>query len=114
MPQYKVSLLPAAFADLDEIFDYILADSPGAAPKMLERIIESLVRLAAHPRSGSPLFERSLTKFRFRMVVVSPYIAFYRIVGQEVIVYRVLHGARDYAHLLQRAGQQPKPESGYS
>jgi len=34
------------------------------------------------------------------MVIVDPYIAFYRIIGNKAIVYRVIHGARNYGHLL--------------
>ncbi|HHY38315.1 MAG TPA: hypothetical protein GX507_05245 [Clostridia bacterium] len=34
------------------------------------------------------------------MVIVHPYIAFYRFIGNKVVVYRILHGARNYSHLL--------------
>lgn len=105
MAEYEVVLLPAAFSDLDEIFDYIIVENPAAAAAMLENIVQSLGRLRNHPHSGSPLLERSLIKFRFRTVVISPYIAFYRVVGKKVIIYRVLHGARDYPHLLKNIGQ---------
>ena len=37
MEKYEVELLPAAYADLDEIFDFILADSPPAADRILEK-----------------------------------------------------------------------------
>lgn|ERR1035437_558412 len=100
MVNHEVVLLPAAFADLDEIFDYILAENPQAAVTILANIMKSLDHLRTHPNSGSPLFERSLDRFHFRMVVVSPYIAFYRVVDNTVFVYRVLHGARNYTHLL--------------
>lgn len=100
MARYEVVLLPVAFSDLDEIFDYILAENPQAAGNMLQDIIQSLSRLSSHPHSGSPLRERSLNRFHFRIVVTSPYIAFYRVIGNKVFVYRVLHGARNYPHLL--------------
>ncbi len=100
MAKYEVVLLPVAFSDLDEIFDYILAENPQAANGILQNIMQSLSRLQNHPHSGSPLHERSLNKFHFRMVIVSPYIAFYRVIGNKVFVYRVLHGARNCPHLL--------------
>lgn len=50
MGNYKVKLLPAAYSNLDEIFDYIMVDNPGAALR--------------------------------------------------VYVYRILHRARNYGHLL--------------
>lgn len=100
MERYNVGLLPAAYSDLDEIFDYIMAENPQAADGILESIIQSLHRLESYPHSGAPLFDRSLKNFNFRMVIVDPYIAFYRIIDSKVIVYRILHGARNYSHLL--------------
>lgn len=100
MAKYEVVLLPVAFSDLDEIFDYILAENPQAASGILKSIILALSRLQNHPHSGSALHERSLYKFHFRMVIISPYIAFYRVIGNKVFIYRVLHGARNYTHLL--------------
>jgi plasmid stabilization system protein ParE len=103
MTQYKVELLPAAYSDLDEIFDYILAENPQAAMEMLNRIMNSLRHLQIYPNSGAPLFERSLKKLNFRMVIVTPYIAFYRFLNNKVLVYRILHGTRSYTHLLKNA-----------
>lgn len=100
MESYKVELLPVAYTDLDEIFDYIMADNPEAAERTLDKIIGSLHRLENFPQSGAPLLERSLKKFDFRMVPIDPYIAFYRFIANKVYIYRILHGARDYRHLL--------------
>lgn len=101
MAKYDIVLLPVAYSDLDEIFDYVLAENPKAARRVLRDIMQKLSRLQDNPYSGAPLNERSLNKFHFRMVIASPYIAFYRVIGNQVIVYRVLHGARNYPHLLQ-------------
>ncbi len=103
MVRYNVELLPTAYSDLDEIFDYIMVDNPTAAAKMLDNIIKSLQRLEIYPHSGVPLLERSLKKMQFRMVVVDPYIAFYRFIDNKVLVYRILHGARNYSHLLKNS-----------
>lgn len=100
MEKCEVELLPAAYSDLDEIFDYIVVDNPQAAEIILDNIMQALRRLEDLPHSGAPLIDRSLEKFNFRMVIVEPYIAFYRFVDNKVYVYRVLHGARNYPHLL--------------
>jgi len=42
MEKYNVELLPAAYADLDEIFDYILVENPQAAERTLDKIMDSL------------------------------------------------------------------------
>lgn len=97
---YAVELLPAAYSDLDEIFEYILAENPQSAPLILDNIMKSLRRLETFPASGTPLLERSLNRFKFRLVIIEPYIAFYRIMDDHVLVYRILHGARNYLPLL--------------
>ncbi|AVX19618.1 Plasmid stabilization system protein ParE [Carboxydocella sporoproducens DSM 16521] len=100
MEKYNVELLPAAYTDLDEIFDYIMVDNPSAADSILESIMHALSRLENFPHSGTPLLDPSLKKFNFHMIIVEPYIAFYRVIENKVYVYRVLHGARNYTHLL--------------
>ncbi len=100
MENYKIELLPAAYEDLDEIFDYILLDDPTAATDMLNKIMTSLNRLAQFPNSGVKLIETSLKYYDFRMVIIEPYIAFYRIIDNTVYIYRILHGDRDYIRML--------------
>lgn len=102
MERYRVELLPAAYANLDEIFNYIMADNQQAADRMLDKIMQSLRRLENFPYSGTPLLERSLKKFNLRIVIVDPYIAFYRLIDGQVYVYRVLHGARYYILLYSK------------
>jgi plasmid stabilization system protein ParE len=77
-----------------------MTDNPQAADRILDNIMQSLRRLEAFPHSGTPLLDRSLKKFNFRMVIVKPYIAFYRFIDHKVYVYRILHGMRNYSHLL--------------
>jgi len=100
MEKYCVELLPAANSDLEEIFDYIMAENPQAADGILASIMQALQRLESYPHSGTPLLDRSLNKFNFRMVIVDSYIAFYRFIDNKVFIYRILHGARNYSHLL--------------
>jgi toxin ParE1/3/4 len=104
--KYNIELLPAAYADLDEIFDYIMADSPQAAAETLDNIMNSLRQLEDFPQSGVPLTERSMRKFNFKMVIINPYIAFYRFIDGNVLIYRILHCARNYPHLLKESIKQ--------
>lgn len=102
MGKFNVELLPAAYEDLDEIFDYILLDDPTAAANMLDRIMTSLHRLQDFPSSGVKLTTKSLKYYNFRMVIIDPYIAFYRFIDGKVYIYRILHGARDYIRILKQ------------
>ncbi len=100
MIKHEIKFLPAAYLDLDEIFDYILVENPKAAGEILDSIMDSLRRLENYPNSGAPLLDRSLKKFNFRMVIAGSYIAFYRFIDDKILVYRILHGARNYPYLL--------------
>lgn len=103
MKKFDIELLPAAYADLDEIFDYIMADNLSAAAKILDNIMQALRHLENFPNSGALLSEPFLMKFDFRMVIVEPYLAFYRFIDNKVYIYRVLHGSRNYLDLLKNA-----------
>ena len=38
----------------------------------------------------------------YRMLRIKPYVAFYRIIGHDVFIYRVLHGAMNYPLLYRK------------
>ena len=90
----KVVLTPTARADLLEIAVWIGADSVPQAVKFVERLTVkalSLDRLALR----YPLIGRGgLRRMPFRA-----YLIFYRVTDQ-VEVLRILHGARDWASLI--------------
>ncbi len=100
MENCKVELLPVAFEDLDEIFDYILLENPTAAKNMLDNIMTAFRRLEQFPYSGVKLIDESLKYYNFRMLIIEPYVAFYRLIDNMVYVYRILHGTRDYIRIL--------------
>jgi plasmid stabilization system protein ParE len=77
-----------------------MVENPRAAYGILESIMQALQRLEIYPQSGTPLLDRTLNKFNFRMVIVDPYISFYRFIDNKVFVYRILHSTRNYSHLL--------------
>jgi len=100
MASYNVELLPAAYEDLEDIFDYILLDNPAAAENMLDKIMTSLRRLEEFPHSGIRIIDDALKHYDFRMLIAGPYVAFYRLIDGTIYVYRILHGARNYIDIL--------------
>ncbi|MFB0844116.1 type II toxin-antitoxin system RelE/ParE family toxin [Paenibacillus oleatilyticus] len=101
-PKSRVRYTPAAVDDLDEIFSYITQDNWQNAEKMLERLSREIGGLADFPHMGSVLSEDDYTLIQrgYRFIVVSPYLVFYRIINNEVIIHRILHGRRDYLREL--------------
>ncbi len=103
MPQkHKIKYAPAAVDDMDEAFSYISRDNLTAAEALLERINEAIERLADFPNMGSVLSEDEYTLVAqgYRFAVVHPYLMFYRVTGNAVVIHRILHGRRDYLREL--------------
>ncbi|OMF18851.1 addiction module toxin RelE [Paenibacillus sp. FSL H8-0548] len=101
-PKKRISYSPAAVDDMDEIFSYITKENAFAAESMLRKLDESISKLVDFPNMGSVLSDDdySLLQRGYRFIVVSPYLVFYRIVDDSIIIYRILHGRRDYLREL--------------
>ena len=103
MPQgYRIVYTPIAVDDMDEAFSYIAEDNLATAAALLKRIDEAVLLLEEFPAMGSvlPEDEYPLVARGYRFIVVQPYLIFYRVVGDAVIIHRVLHGRRDYLREL--------------
>jgi toxin ParE1/3/4 len=89
----QVLWLDRAVADLDELFDYLLARSPQAAIRIHEAIRTQVEVLADHPGLGWP---GRVADTRELVIVHTPYVVAYTYDRRvdAVIVLRVLHGAR--------------------
>ncbi|MBO9605331.1 MAG: type II toxin-antitoxin system RelE/ParE family toxin [Paenibacillaceae bacterium] len=101
-PKNKISYSPAAVDDMDEIFSFISQDNVVAAEKLLEKLDQQIKSLADFPNMGSVLSEEKYTLIQrgYRFIVANPYLVFYQIVDDTVIIYRILHGRRDYLREL--------------
>ncbi|MEW6183780.1 MAG: type II toxin-antitoxin system RelE/ParE family toxin [Bacillota bacterium] len=103
MPRkYKIKYAPAAVDDMDEIFSYISQDNIANAEMMLEKINGGITKLTEFPNMGSLLSDEEYTIIQrgYRFIIVQPYLVFYRIKDNTVIIHRILHGRRDYLREL--------------
>jgi len=82
-----------ALSDLDELMGYIAKDNPEAATKVAEKIWETARMLSNHPAMGKP---GRVPGTREMVATGTAYIVPYRVVGNEVQILRVLHGARKW------------------
>ena len=98
--KYTVRLLSIAEQDLDELVSYLAAEHPQAATEVLDHIDARVQTLAAHPFAGRVPHNSTLTAFGYRVLVIDNYLVFYKVKSTTVLVYRILHGARDILHLL--------------
>lgn len=95
-------ILEHALSDLDEIVLYIAQNSKQAAHNMRELLVDKIKDLLDFPRRGRPIPDARLQRLGFRMLFVKPYVIFYRLIGNQIIVYRIVHGASNYPLLYER------------
>lgn len=101
-PKYRIEYSDVAILDVDEMFSYIAEDNIAATEIMAEKLDVSIRRLTEFPEMGAMLNEDDfvLVKTGYRFIVVKPYLIFYRIIDDRIVVYRILHGRRDYLREL--------------
>ena len=100
--KYNVSLSPEAVSDLLNIKKYISEEleNSTAAEKMIASIMSRLRQLKEFPYSGVSLSSKIDVDTEYRYLVCGKYLAFYIVEKTDVVVDRVLYGARDYIHTL--------------
>lgn len=88
--------------DLAEIKAYITEEleNPDAALATVGKITKSMRILRTHARAGAPLSAIASTDSDYRFLVSGNYLIFYRVLGNDVYVDRVLYGRRDYMRVL--------------
>jgi toxin ParE1/3/4 len=91
----KLRVTKRAATQIEKALDYIEAESPQGANRMRERIqtlFLSLFRLLAHHPYAGQLTD--LPGVRRLVVSPYPYLIFYRVTDDEVIVQRMRHTSR--------------------
>jgi len=102
MQTYNVRFLQEALDDLKEIISYIAKDSRAAALNMHDKIIEKANGLSVFPKRGRLVPDKKMNTAGYRMLGIKPYIAFYRVIENDVFIYRILHGATNYPLLYEK------------
>jgi addiction module RelE/StbE family toxin len=87
----RVRYTEAALADLNAIFSYIAKDNPKAATFVVGRIEQVVSRIGDFPYMAHGTDEPGV-----RVIPVGrfPYLLFYSVSGQEVVILHVRHAAR--------------------
>ena len=81
-----------ALDDLRQIRSYVAERSPSGAERVRNHIVHTIDSLAAFPFLG-----RATDEPRVRLLIVTkyPYLVFYSVVKNEVIILHVRHAARE-------------------
>jgi len=99
----RVRISPAADADISAAVEFIARGSGVAARCFLESVFDTFDRIRANPEGGRAC---ELRDPRLQSVQWCPvqgfraFLVFYRVGAEDVVVLRVLHGARDLPRAL--------------
>ena len=103
MKQYKVELLPAAWQDLDDISNYLIAKSVQAAARIIDMLLTAMRGLSTMPEAYPYVRDDELRKQGYRNLVRKKYLCIYKTVGDTVFIHHIVHGARNYPLLFMDA-----------
>ena len=93
---------PQARIDLHGIEDYIKNElsNPQASARMVERILKGCSNLKFNPNIGLDLSAKIGQKTDLRFLILSNYIAIYRVENNTVSIIRIIDGRTDYFRYL--------------
>jgi plasmid stabilization system protein ParE len=81
-----------AFTQLADILSDLVSKNPIAARRFAARVDEVIARIDRFPESCQEIEERPDIR---RVPLRYPYLMFYRVVKDEILVVAVAHGARE-------------------
>lgn len=96
----KLILNAEVVNDLRSIYDFIAADNPKAATKLIHKFYEQFENLQAFLSMGSSLQKRVSRKTDYRYFVYNEYLIFYKDCPEHIAVYRILNRYRDIFSIL--------------
>ena len=93
---------PQARIDLHEIEDYIKNElsNPQVAARIIERILRGCSNLKSNPNLGLDLSSKIEQKMNLRYLIISNYIAIYKVENNSVSIIRIMDGRTDYLRYL--------------
>ena len=94
MPKYTVSITATAESDISEIFDYIARNTPHAAAGWVDEVERQIRSLERFPLRCPVIPESEGLGVAYRHLLYGKYRTIFRIEESQVIVLRVIHGAR--------------------
>lgn len=100
--RFEVVWTEVGLADVEHLAAYLVSESPGRAPAVLERILVRAESLDRFPNRGRiPPELRSVGDRSWREILEPPWRILYRIAGPRLVeIHGVIDGRRDLADIL--------------
>lgn len=95
MPPVPVKLLPIAQEDVSQALAVIAVEDPAAAEKLRQGFLKALEQVSMYPYSGAEIMVGGRNRRVYHRLYVAPYVMYYRVIQDTVVVMRVLHERMD-------------------
>ena len=98
----KIKISDDAYYDIEEMFAYISQDNKKAAADLKKRIYKNIKDLIHFPYKYPAVQDEDAwgAERGYRYMVVKPYIVFYRVLDDAIIIARILHSRQNALHVL--------------
>jgi len=98
----KIKISDDAYFDIQEMFSYISQDNKKSAKELRKKIYDGVkelhnfpLRYPVVPEDDAPGAERG-----YRYMTINPYIVFYRVLDDCIVIARVLHSKQNWLRFL--------------
>ncbi|MGV3720286.1 MAG: type II toxin-antitoxin system RelE/ParE family toxin [Actinomycetota bacterium] len=99
----RVTWTDPAATDLEQTVEYLASRSPKYAGQLVRRCWATIESLKLFPDRGRPVPE--LDHSQLREVILDSYRLIYEIVGDELRIHGIIHGARELSSLWSEEGR---------
>ena len=98
----KIKISEDAYCDIEEMFSYISQDNKKAASKLRQEIYDKIKNLQEFPFIGPAVSEEDApgADRGYRYIVVNPYMVFYRVMDDKIVIARILHVRQNWLQML--------------
>ena len=102
MVSFELRYSPLFYDDLDKITNYILLDlkNEQAAQKLIHDIEVGIKNRLDNPLQVASYPSIQRRKYEYRRILAGSYLVFYVVIGQTMIVRRLLYGRRDLDKII--------------
>jgi len=87
----KLRWLPAAFQDIERLYEYLVEKDPSAAARAMATILDGAEGLEDMPEIGKPMNDDTGRRERFLPFGAGAYVLRYKLYGEAIVIIRVWH-----------------------
>jgi toxin ParE1/3/4 len=100
--KFELRYSPLFYDDVDRITDYIVLElkNPSAAKRLIDDVEAAIKKRLISPTQAAMYKSVVEREHPYRRIIVGNYLIFYVVIGNTMVVRRMLYGRRDLDKIL--------------